>query len=244
MKTCVVSDLNLLLGDDIQITNGLTVHQRTIEEIRHCEKEYLSTVSTLTTVPFDIPYQLDKIGVDFTLISEWELFILLTRTVTNKDTNLIFGDNIDLSEMKAIKKNGSIILSDGNVEINELIYRRLVDLLRKMHGFKKNQYSKAYNDFAKQQLIEEERRDLERAKKLAKYSSGRSVYANIISTLINKEGFKYNYQTVKELTIYQLINSYQRVQIIDNADHMYTGLYSGCIKFETAKSSLDIFKEI
>lgn len=244
MKAYAIDELNLLLGDDIRLTDNITVHQPKLDEIRHCEKEYLSTVSTLTTVPFDIPYQLKKINVDFTLISEWELFILLTRSITNKDTNLLFGDEIDFSKMKAIKSNGSIILSDGKIEIDESIYKQLASLLRKMHGFKKNHYSKVYNDFAKQQLIEEEKRDLERAKKLAVYRSGKSAYSNIISTLVNKEGFKYNWQTVKELTIYQLISSYQRIQVIDNAEHLYTGLYSGCIKFETAKSGLDIFKEI
>ncbi len=62
----------------------------TVGEVLENEDNYYSMVSMLTAMPIDMMVQLDDIGIDFTTINEWELFLLLFNSLKEQDTSLIF----------------------------------------------------------------------------------------------------------------------------------------------------------
>ena len=69
-------------------------------------------------MPIDLMVQLDDIGIDFTSIDEYDLFLLMFTGLKNQDTKLIFGD-LDLSkfELATNQENGNIVLVDKKNDI-------------------------------------------------------------------------------------------------------------------------------
>ena len=83
---------HLLYQKDIPINDYIRVMIPTVGEVLENEDSYYSMVSMLTAMPIDMMVQLDDIGIDFTTINEWELFLLLFNSLKEQDTSLIFGD--------------------------------------------------------------------------------------------------------------------------------------------------------
>ena len=52
-------------------------------------------------------------------------------------------------------------------------------------------------------------------------------YADIISSLVNLSGFKYNYDTVRDIHISQLLDSFYRQNKIIEYQNIMNGLFSG-----------------
>ena len=70
-----VDEARLITGDPFDVGVGITLYQPTMRQIlKFGEGEYLSTVSAFTSQPFDMPYQLSKMGIDFAEIKPFELF--------------------------------------------------------------------------------------------------------------------------------------------------------------------------
>ena len=68
-------ELKIYRGSDIYITDKIIVTQPTIGQIEEFEEQkYFSGVCTLTSVGVDMIYQLTELGIDFTKISDYELF--------------------------------------------------------------------------------------------------------------------------------------------------------------------------
>lgn len=97
--------LSLYRGLDLHINEDIVIHQPSLGEICDFgEHNYYSVVQTITSIPSDMKSQLDDIGVDYEKISDFELFILLIKTLNKEDTKLIFGD-LDFGKFEIYKNN-------------------------------------------------------------------------------------------------------------------------------------------
>ena len=88
---------NLLYKREYPINEFISIQIPTVGEILECEDEYYSLVSMITSMPIDMMVQLDDIGIDFTTINEYDLFLIYFNILKEQDTSLIFGD-LDLSQ--------------------------------------------------------------------------------------------------------------------------------------------------
>ena len=78
-------DLSIYRGKDIIITDHIKIRQPTIGEIEeYGEKEYFSLISIFIATPFDMIAQLDQQGIDFTQITDFDLFRGLIGYVEKK----------------------------------------------------------------------------------------------------------------------------------------------------------------
>jgi hypothetical protein len=79
-------ELSIYRGRDIPITPKIIVTQPTLDQIeRFGEKRYFSAVHTLTAVGADLKWQLWDMGVDYTQIEDYDLFIkLISQLVSSK----------------------------------------------------------------------------------------------------------------------------------------------------------------
>ena len=98
------SELQLYFGDDYVINDQITIHQPNVGEIVMCEKEYFSTIYTLSAIPSDMKSQLFDMGLDWCSIEDFELFIMLAPTLSQERTRLLFGD-LDFSKLKPFRNN-------------------------------------------------------------------------------------------------------------------------------------------
>lgn len=219
--------LNLLYKPEFKINDNIKIVIPTVDEVISNEDEYYGLISLLTAMPIDLMVQLDDLGIDFTTINEYELFLLLFNSIKSQDTHLVFG-NLDLNkfELAAEEQSGMMVLIDreNDIKIDKLIQTRIADTLRQIHHIKKDR-RKPGNDEAKDYLIERARAKMKKNKK----RNTRSQLESLIVAMVNTEQFKYNFETVKSLSIYQFNESVQQIIKKVDYDNRMHGVYFGTV---------------
>lgn len=218
---------NLLYKRELAVNDYIKVVIPTVGEILDDEDEYYGLVTMLTAMPIDMMVQLDDIGIDFTQINEYELFLLLFKTMQEKDTSLIFGD-LDLTQFKTAvnEQNGNIVLIDqkNGIVIDREIHAKIANALRLIHHLEKNRRKPA-NGEAKEYMLERARKKLQRMRN----RTTDSQLEGLIVALVNTEQFKYGFEGTRELSIYQFNESIRQiVKKIEYDNRMY-GVYAGTV---------------
>ena len=222
-----MATLNLLYKRDIPINDSIRIVIPKVGEILDCEDSYYGTVSMLTAMPVDLMAQLYDIGIDFTEINEYELFMLMFPGLQTRDTSLVFGD-LSLADFQAAEnpENGTVVLLNRKtgVMIDRSIHNQIASALRKIHNLEKN-YRKPANAEAKDYMMKRAREKLRRQKNRRESSQ---LEALIIS-LVNTEQYKYDFERTLELSIYQFNECVRQIISKIEYDHRMTGVYAGTI---------------
>ena len=223
----MIDKLRLISGEPIEICEGLTLLQPTLGEIRdYGEANFYSTFWTLCSAPWDMPSALDDAGINFMEISEWQLFQSIVMGFNQEQTMPIFGD-LDFSTfqlMQRTKEDGTqdIVLVNGDLIIDENIYKQFIQYVRAMIGFE-HSGKKAGNESTRILLIQDDRKQRKRNAKKA-YES---VLFNGVISLVNTEEFKYNYHTIWDITLFQFTKSLVQIQGKKAACALLQGSMSG-----------------
>lgn len=219
--------INLLYKNEYAINDKIHIIIPTVGEILDNEDDYYTIVSILTAMPIDFMVQLDDMGIDFTSINSYILFIIFFSTLQYMDTSLIFKD-LDLSKfvLAESEQNGNPILIDreNDICIDRAIHGQIAATLRKIHHLKKDRRKPA-NEEAKEYLLERARKKMNRRKGKESFSQ----IEPLIVALVNTEQFKYNYEQTLGLSIYKFNESvYQIVKKIEY-EHRMHGVYAGTV---------------
>jgi len=242
MDLLEIDELQLYFGDDYIINDYLILKQPTIGQIiSYGERKYFSMIYTLTAIPSDMKSQLDDMGLDWNEISDFDLFMMLVSTLSVENTQIILGD-IDLSKLKPYLNNqtNQIVLADkeSGLVIDMIIYERLVNYLRKVHGLKKK-VEHAANKYTKQILIDEDRQRIE----LSKSQPYESFLTPLVSSVKVRMGYTKDY--IRNMGLVEFMDDVSRLQIIHNADALLQGCYAGTIDMKKInKSELNWMKPL
>lgn len=219
--------LNLLYEDSVRINDNIRVMIPDVGTVLSHEEDYYRLVSVLTAMPYDMMVQLDDIGIDFTEIDDYDLFLLLFPGLKTENTELLFGD-LDLSQFvtEINQKNGTVMLRDPGtgIVIDRAIFTRIANTLREIHHLEKT-VKKPGNEDAKKYLLERTRKKLKRMKS----RKSKSELQSLIVAMVNSSEFKYDYETVKKISIYQFNQSvHQIINKTDWSNRMH-GVYAGTV---------------
>lgn len=161
----------------------------------------------------------DKYEEQLKNISEEELAEMLVNPLS-----LILKD-IDLADFEEYQsdKNDETILYDKehDITIDRLVYSRIVDAVRKIHGFKRNNEIPA-NESTKMIFIDDAREDAI----IAAQKPYKSVLQPLISALAVKTGQLGN-DSIWNTKIYMFFDSIKRINKIQDATLLLQGAYSG-----------------
>lgn len=241
----------ILLGNDIYINDFITIKQPTIEQIVDFdEQKFYSIFYSMCSISSDMKSVLWDMGIDYTKISDWELFLSTCRGFTKDDTNLIFGDiDLSISQIMVDQTNDEKVLVLGAINddgefvpdlekiIRESDYLKFIEPIREMLGYTVKR-EMAANKVTKLALIDEDRI---KRKANAKKQWESPLFQMIVS-LVNTEEFKYNYAESKNLTMFQLMTSFKQVQNKKSACALYQGSMSGFV--DTSKIDKNNFQWI
>jgi len=239
-----LDELQLYFKKDYVINDNIILKQPTIGEIvGFGEKKYFSIAQNLIIIPSDIKSVLFDSGIDYEKITDFELFILMSKNYTPGDTRLLLGD-INLSEFETGKRkdNDETVLYNTNtgVIIDRYIYLLIVKYICTLHGFKQK-IEKSANEFTKKILIDEDRENRLRNKE----KEPKSILLPLISSMINSNGFKYNSKEVLNIGLYEFMDSVKRIGLIKNVDYLMNGIYAGSLDTNAIKKTeLDWMKEL
>lgn len=221
-----MATLNLLYKQEYAINEHIKIQIPTVGEVLDNEDDYYTMVTMLTAMPVDMMVQLDDIGVDFTAINEYELFLILFNALKDKDTSLIFGE-LDLKPFRSAvnPQNNTIVLrnKETGVVIDRGIQGQIASVLRKIHNLKRNNRKPAN---------QEARYMLQRAREKMRRRSKRmndSQLEELIVAMVNTEQFHYGFEGTRELSIYQFNESVRQVIKKIDYDNRMHGVYAGTV---------------
>ena len=222
-----MSTINLLYQSRYPINDNISVEIPTVGQILDHEDDYYSVINAFTSMPIDMIVPLDDAGIDFTSLTEWDLFLLMFNGIKGMDTHLVLGD-LDLSrfEMNINEQNNSIILLDrsNGFVIDRATHGKIASILRTIHHLKKDRRKPA-NEEAKQYMIQ-------RAHEKARRQKNRKTVSqleSLIIAMVNCEQFKYDFDGVRDLTIYQFRESVRQVIRKNDYNNLMHGVYSGTV---------------
>ena len=244
------NDLELCCGTDIVVSDNIKIMQPTLRDIALVgEKKYFGFCQDFTAHNLDdnMIVFLTDLGIDFNAITDWELFVNLSFTFDQNIADLIFG-NLDFTTMKPFNnENGELCLSNkDNVIITEDIYESLVGYVRKLNNIPIPQYTKILdNPTQKRMAIDTARRNIQSAIRREQFHPTRSVLLPIISSVVVY--CHWTFDEVLDMKLFRFWEIVKRMQALDSANHLFTGLYSGCVSFKdnpSLKKDLDWMREL
>jgi len=219
-----------LYKTSIEVSDAISVMVPTVGQIIDNEDDYYQVACMIVATPYDMMVQLDDAHIDFTKIDDFDLFILLFENLRAMNTSLIFGE-LDLSGMKVARFEGTgelvLVDKERDITIDRVVHAKLCDSIRNMLHMEKNN-KKPGNEEARKYLIDRERKRQKRAKSKQRDSQ----LENYIVALVNTEQFPYNYETVRNISIYQFYASLNQIAHKIKYDNTMIGYYAGTIKFE------------
>ena len=223
---------SLLNKQSVEVTDQITLRIPTVGEILDNENAYFSLISIMTSTPFQYMVQLDDLGIDYTEITDYQMFQLFFPIYAQSDISIIFGD-LDLKDIGLYHDhttNLDVLYSPkSDIKIDEFVYYQMARLMRQVNCIKYER-KKPKGEHTKKYLLEKERRHLknmERMKKRKEFEQ--SEFEKLIVALVNNVHFKYDYDTIRDLSIYNFYQSFQQIQHEINFNNVMRGVYAGTI---------------
>ncbi|MBS6465471.1 MAG: hypothetical protein KH381_01840 [Clostridium sp.] len=226
---------SLLLQTQVDLAPGIAIRIPTVGEILQNERLYYQTTYSLTATPFQNMVQLDDLGIDFTTISEWQLFIqtFLAYAHSGDLLDYVFADlQTQGFGIYQDPQTAALYLSnpDTGVQIHESTYLQIVELIRKINLYE-HIIARPANETARQYLIEKERK---RLKRLAK-KPPEPYLEQMVIALVNTAEFPYDYESCMHLSIYAFNQSFKQIQHKINYDNTMIGIYAGTLNARDMK---------
>lgn len=226
---------SLLLQTQVDLAPGIAIRIPTVGEILQNERLYYQTTYSLTATPFQNMVQLDDLGIDFTTISEWQLFIqtFLAYAHSSDLLDYVFADlQTQGFGIYQDPQTAALYLSnpDTGVQIHESTYLQIVELIRKINLYE-HITARPANETARQYLIEKERK---RLKRLAK-KPPEPYLEQMVIALVNTAEFPYDYESCMHLSIYAFNQSFKQIQHKINYDNTMIGIYAGTLNARDMK---------
>lgn len=227
-------ELRLYRGEDFIVSPHIRIHQPTLNEIcDYGEKEYYSMICQLTATPQNLKFQLWDIGIDYTQVTAFQLFYsLFYKLYPPEKTSILFG-NLDFTKFEVLQRKDdasiflyqAIVTDDHHTEpliIDEYTYNVITDYIRNVHFIEKDERLPV-NEATKLALIEDDRDAWQNSQS----QPGHSQLKNLVSSMVNSEGFKYNHSQVWDMKINAFMDSVKRISKIQNAALLLQSGYSG-----------------
>ena len=239
-----VDELALYFGEPYVVNDYITITIPKVGDVvKYGERQYYSMVQTITAIPSEMKSQLwdMKPRVDWTQMTDFQLFMMLAPTLSQDKTSILFGD-INFQAMRLFEntENETVFLGDPEtgIIIDELAFGKIHSYLCSAHNLTKK-VEKAANEFTKKFMIDEDRQ------KILYHSKQpyKSMLKPLISAVKCRMGYTLDY--VKNMGLCEFFDDLSRLQIIVNADALLQGSYSGMIDTsKIPKKNFDWCREI
>lgn len=219
----------LLYARSYPVNDKISIRIPTVGEILEDEARYNSILSCVISTPYDFMVYLDDMGIDFEKLTDYDLFLLLFPSLQATDTSILFGD-LDLSKFSPAinEENGQVVLlnAEDDIVIDRGVHDLICQAIRKINHLEKIN-RRPGNSEAKKYMIERARIKLQRAARRKKQSS---ELEKLIVALVNTEEFKYGYEGVLDLTIYQFRASVDQIIRKIHFNNTMIGVFAGTVK--------------
>lgn len=212
-----IENLSLISRKTYKYNDNIIINIPTLRQVRgendSEESMFWSDINLFVQTPSDMISELDSMGIDFEQVSDYELFILLffMRKKTDNTHDSILFKNLSLWDLEITDIDGKTVFVDGSgtTIIDETVYNDIAQIISTFTGHKRTPKKKFGNAFAKKKRIEQDYRQKEKARNSKKKQS--NFLDSIILRLVCNANFPYNFETILDVTIYDLIYSLKQI---------------------------------
>jgi hypothetical protein len=223
---------SLLYAETIEITSYLSIRIPTVGEIIDNEDLFNDIVCSVVSTPYELMVPLDDAGINFTEISRFDLFCILFNRLRERDTSILFS-GVDFSKYRHAEDEGTgevVLIDEEGHKIDRIVHDKLARALRQLLQLSVND-KKPGNEEARKYMLERARAKYKSQMRRAKQTR-KSQLESYIVAMVNACEFKYDYRSVRDLTIYQFYSSLKQISHRIQYDNIMFGYYSGSIKFD------------
>lgn len=188
---------------------------------------FLYNSTSIRVMLWDLPQR-----IDWCKIKDIEVFGILKNMSCDDDSaiRLLFPDyRIEHMQLIQFKENDldepQLCLYDieNNFVLKEFEYMEIAEYIRTLLNIHPK-VEKAKGKTAKQWMIDEDRMNM-----VQRENKNNSTLLPLISACINHPGFKYKLQELRNVGIYEFMDSVQRLQIYESTHALMGGMYSGFV---------------
>lgn len=204
---------------------------------------FLYNSTSIRVMLWDLPQR-----IDWCKVSDIEVFAMLKNTgIDHPVIRLLFPDyQVENMELVSIKypnsENSELCLYDEKNDflLKESEYMEIAEYIRTLLNIHPK-IEKAKGKTTKQWMIDEDRMNMATQKE----DKNTSTLLPLISACINHPGFKYKLQELRDVGIYEFMDSVQRLQIYESTRALMGGSYSGfCDTSKVPKEQFNFMREI
>lgn len=235
--------LKMYFGIDYEY-NGIVISQPTINDILEIGEErfyrsfspFLYNSTSIRVFLWDNCNQ-----TDWNKVKDIEVFNIMIKTIQDKEPLGRFFKNISFDDFNIInaKRNPddekyeiALYSESQDILLYEDDYMQIAEYIREMLGIHPK-VEKAKGKTAKSWIIQEDKMNAANKK-----DTNSSTLLSLISTCVNHPGFKYKLKELKEVGIYQFMDSARRIQKYENSTAALKGIYSGFVDTKSFDSEL------
>ena len=242
--------LKIYFGEDYEV-KGIKISMPTIGDIlRIGENVFYQALAPFLYNSTSIRAALWDLNIDWNDVRDIEVFGFLIKNVKNTEPlSLIFKD-VDFTdfivtsakrqiedenyELALYSESQGILLYEGEyMEIAEYI-REILNVHPKVE--------KAKGKTTKKWMIQEDKMNIAQ---LENKNENNSTLLPLVSACINHPGFKYKLEELREMGLYQFMDSVKRIQIYESSIALTHGSYSGfCDLSKIDKKQFDFMRQI
>ena len=210
--------LVLYYCEDFKVAeNKITIHQPVIQDfITYGEDNIYSLISPFVSNRTSLRLQLWNNGLDWNKVSDQWLFCSLLNQLNPKYSNIMF-DDIDFSTFKCVEirpdEKSEIVLYSKKHDI--IIDDKTRILMSKFIQHMFNQFPPEEEFTSSKQL----KRDL--------INRDKQALIQYLSFCLNHPGFKYKKNELRDVGIFEFMDSVSRLNIYESTKALYSGMYSG-----------------
>ena len=216
-----VKKLSLIGRKIYRYNDDIIINIPTLKQIRgendSDEHSFWNEVNLFTQTPSDMISELDSMGIDFEEMSDYDLFILLFLMRKHSgmlNSNSMIFNNLNIWDLDVVEiedSNKPIFITTNNKMIfNEEIFNDVSNLISLIAGHQKTKKKKFGNAYAKKKRIEQDYKNKEKLRNKAEKQS--NILDGIILRLVCNANFPYNFETIQDVTIYDLIHSLKQIE--------------------------------
>lgn len=230
--------LKMYFGEDYKV-KGIKISMPTIGDILEIgEERFYQALSPFLYNSTSIRVMLwEYFEQDWNKVKDIEVFALMSQTIQDKEPQRIIFKDINFDDFQLIQVNRkhtdeeednlelALYSPSQDILLYEEDYMEIAEYIREMMNVHPKR-EKVKGKSAITWTIQEDKMNAQFEKDKNKSSS---TLLPLISTCINHPGFKYKLQELKEVGIYQFMDSVKRIQKYESATAAMKGIYSGMV---------------
>lgn len=225
------------------LSNGLVLHIPTMKELRgesdDDELKNFNLVTLFVSTPTDYMVELYEQGIDFQIFKDDYLFFAtIIERYSGFDYGLIFeGKGVCHWDVRVDGDDVYVFDAENEIIITKEIYEEMAEVLRKMYYRERN-----HREFCNQRALKMAVKIAKKEYDKAMRDKSSSEFDSMILFLVNDTNFKYDFDSVLNLTIYDFLSSFRQIQRSNYVDKITLGGYSGGIDLsKIPQAELDKF---